>query len=337
MKPTVELHATGIRPLGDLPTDEMRMTVREKAVPAEIIRDEESLPTHLPDDDGAVDLTPFFGVSAAPFPRQVQNVLQKYQTVEDEWLDIKPNGQIYLSHMRARTIFNEAFGFGGWGLVPVGDEFKVERQQKEKFGKSYEHVLLYREYRFYALGRFIRQAMGAGDYYTNNPDMNFSDAAEMCESYALNRMAKFFGIAGQCWDKAYVEEWKQKYAAKDGDGNWKKRSGARKAEPRQERKPEPRPEPADYDDAVTQPPPAPALSGNVAVIQPKNVSRAWKKGNQDSAYVYDEHDRKWTFSGSRDLALARQAIEQGTPLQVTFKRSGQYLNVESADPVGAAQ
>lgn len=329
MKPSVELHATDIRTLGDLPTDEMRMTVREKALPAEIIRDEESLPTHLPDDDGAADLTPFFGVSAAPFPQQVQAVLQKYQTVEDEWLDIKPNGQIYLSHMRARTIFNEAFGFGGWGLVPVGDEFKVERQQKEKFGKSYEHVLLYREYRFYALGRFIRQAMGAGDYYTNNPDTNLSDAAEMCESYALNRMAKFFGIAGQCWDKAYVEEWKQKYAQKDGD-NWKKRAGARKAEPR--------PEPADYDDTPpTQPPPPPAISGNTAVIHPKNVSRAWKKGNQDCAYVYDEQDQKWTFSGSRDLALARQAVEHGSSLRVTYKKSGQYLNVESADPVGASQ
>lgn len=164
---------------------------------------------------------PYAGVSAQPLDDRATAVLLKYAVVPDEWIDIKPNGQIYLPHMRLRGVLDEAFGFMGWGLVPVG-EYHVEREPKKGQHGPYEKVTLYREYRFYVAGRFVRQVMGGGQYMTNNADSNYSDAAEACESYALNRCGKFFGIAGQCWDPDYAEQWKAKYARRDGD-KWKKK------------------------------------------------------------------------------------------------------------------
>ena len=213
------LVAQEIHPLDEPRLEETRVAVRENAE-VEVVEDEAlpALSTTTP------DLTPFVGAGARQFPKHVQDVLREYHTVPDEWIDIRPEGHIYLSYTHLQDIFDEAFGFGGWSMVPVGDEFKVERhERKARDGKPpYEHVILYREYRLYALGRFQRQAMGAGDYRTNNPAMNLSDAAEMCESYAMNRMGKRFRIASQCWNKAYAEEWKKKYATQTSDG-WKRR------------------------------------------------------------------------------------------------------------------
>ena len=174
-------------------------------------------------DASVVTMSPFIGVSVRPFDERAQEVLNRYQHVPDEWIDIKPGGQVYLSHMRARQVFNEAFGFGGWGIVPIEGSGYVERKPfKTKYGDEAEHVTIYREYRFYVNGRFVRQAMGSGDYYTNNKEADYSDALEASESYALNRFAKFLGIASQCWDDDYREAWKAKYAVSDA-GKWKKR------------------------------------------------------------------------------------------------------------------
>lgn len=172
----------------------------------------------------AVATDPYVGVSAVPFGEHVTAALMKHQTVPDEWLDIKPDGSVYLSHMRARNVLNEAFGFGGWGTVPVG-EFNVERDGK--------HVTLYRAYRFYAHGRFVRECLASGDYWTSNSNSDYADAAEACESYAINRFAKFFGIAAQCWDADYREAWKGRFAHQEnnqrtGKMEWKKNAGARK-------------------------------------------------------------------------------------------------------------
>jgi hypothetical protein len=188
-------------------------------------------------------LAEFQGIAAQPFPDTVQAVLQKYQTVPDEWIDIKPNGQIYLSHTNLRKIYNEAFGYGGWGLMPIGG-IHVEREtKKSKYPNSpdYEHVTVYREFRLFVHGRFVRQMMGSGDYYTNNPETNYADAVEAAESYALNRSSKVFGIASQCWDKQYGEEWKRKYAV-ENDRKWKKRPLTAAPKPQPTPKAEPKPE-----------------------------------------------------------------------------------------------
>jgi hypothetical protein len=267
----------------------------------------------------AVD--PYIGVAAVPFDDRAQTVLAKYQTVPDEWIDIKPNGQIYLSHMRLRSIYNEAFGFGGWGLVPVGD-FHVERvPQKSKYpGKpDYEHVTVYREFRLYVQGRFVRQMMGAGDYYTNNPESNYADAVEAAESYALNRSGKPFGIAAQCWDKGYGEWWKSNFAFQS-EGKWKKRYGqpssnsgagdsnASSSHPQQQSR-------------AAAPPPSPSPASDSAplraLLRLVEEGKNWTYGGEKVAMFKDDAGKGWKFVGET-IGFARAAVKNDVILAVEY-------------------
>jgi hypothetical protein len=169
-------------------------------------------------------IDPYHGIAMRPFSEKATAILAKYTRVPDDWLDITPGGQIYLPHMKLRKILNEAFERGGWGSAPASD-IHVERKPTAKA----EKVTVYREYAFYAEGRFVRQAMGAGEYFTNNRDSNHSDAVEASESYALNRFGKFLGIAEQCWEKDYIEQWKRDFATQRDD-KWSKKPQRLQAE-----------------------------------------------------------------------------------------------------------
>lgn len=159
-------------------------------------------------------MSEFVGISALPFDAKAQTTLARYQEVPDEWLDIRPdNGAVFLTHMKYRHILNEAFGFGGWAIMPVGD-FKVE--------ENGSHVILYREYRLFVNGRFVSDTTASGDYWKNNHALNYSDAAEICQSNAIVRLCKPLGIASQCWDRSYTEQWKRKYASQNG-GKWQRK------------------------------------------------------------------------------------------------------------------
>lgn len=158
--------------------------------------------------DQALASTAYAGASTIEFSDQQIARLIKYRKVPHDWISIKPDdGLIYMDHMKYREVLNEAFGPGLWSLVPVGD-FKVEEKGNV--------VTLYRTYRFYVMGKFVREAVGAGQYFKSNSKMNFADAAETCESDVLKRMLKPFGIAGQCWDRRYQEWFKQTYCKKSG-------------------------------------------------------------------------------------------------------------------------
>lgn len=156
---------------------------------------------------------PYIGAADIELTKEQEKVLERYRQVPHDWIEIKPDdGLIYMGHMRYRQVANEAFGPGKWALVPAGD-FKVEDNGRV--------VTLYRTYRFYVNGKFLREAVGAGQYFKANSKMNFADAAETCESDVLKRMFKPFGIAGQCWDRRYQEWFKATYCKKLGS-DWKR-------------------------------------------------------------------------------------------------------------------
>lgn len=61
----------------------------------------------------------FHGLSAEPFPKEAAEVL--LAPINPEWIEIKPDGIIYLPEIHYRRILNKAFGPGGWGLAPRGE------------------------------------------------------------------------------------------------------------------------------------------------------------------------------------------------------------------------
>lgn len=268
---------------------------------------------------------PYVGVAAMPFDAKAQAVLSKYQEVPEEWIDIKPDGKPYLSHIHARNILNEAFGYGGWALVPVGD-FNIERVPfKDRNGNDAERVNVYRVYRLYVNGRFQDEALGAGTYYTNNADADYSDACEAAKSYALNRLCKTFNIAQKCWNKAFIEDFKRRLCSYDGK-KWKRNPvGAANSR----RAPEPPPIESPRPDPVAQPE---TITDTTAIIRPKKVSKAWARG----AFVTDDEGKSWTFPTSL-LHMANAAINGNAPLAIAFnvthKNDKTFYNVLTAAEV----
>ncbi len=131
----------------------------------------------------------------------------------DEAHDILPTGEVYVGQVHYRRLLSEVFGPGGWALVPRGPYAK-------------EGLTIVREYALVGPGgRFISEAMGEADYQPNNPRMSYASACEAAKSNALTRCCKDIGIASECWDKRWCEQWIAKHAVKVWRKQQKRRNG----------------------------------------------------------------------------------------------------------------
>lgn len=215
----------------DVPQTHGALAVQQPQQPAHVepeITDEEidrNLGVQDVQTGHEVTVSPFFKI-ATPFPIEVQTALRAYRVVPDEMVEVKPNGQIYIPNRHAATIFDEVFGIGGWSLLPL--KSVTERKAMRKGQQNeYEIITYYQTWRAYALGQYIRDVSGAGTYFSNNPEQNFSDAQEAAESYAINRLAKRLGIGGNVRDPIFAAQWIEKYAFEDpADKKWKRRPSA---------------------------------------------------------------------------------------------------------------
>lgn len=150
-------------------------------------------------DDGSYALTTpaqslmaHVGVGSKRFSEEQQKIIERVP--EDEDIDILPTGEIYYGQVQYRRRLNEAFGAGGWGLVPVGDW-------------SQDGETLIREYALIVEGRVVATGMGECDFQPNNPRFSKATAAEVVKSIALRRAAKDIGIADDCWDRRFIKRW----------------------------------------------------------------------------------------------------------------------------------
>lgn len=223
-------------PVIDVPQSATVPAVRQQQQPQHIEPDMDAeidaklglLPEITEPTGHEVTISPHFKI-ATPFPREVQDALRLFRNIPDEMIDIKPNGQIYLSNRFASEIFDEIFGICGWGLLP-GAHVTERKKMRQGSSNEYEIITYYRTWKAYVLGQYVRDVSGAGVYFSNNPEMNFSDAVEAAESYAINRLAKRLGIGRNLRDPIFAAEWVAKYAFEDpavtGKDKWKKRPAA---------------------------------------------------------------------------------------------------------------
>ncbi|ORY35227.1 mitochondrial genome maintenance MGM101 [Rhizoclosmatium globosum] len=119
--------------------------------------------------------TSFVGASVEPFPAEVAQVLMA--EINEDDVEIKPDGLLYLPEIKYRRILNKAFGPGGWAMVPRGPHTVSQKS-------------LSREYALFCLGRFT--------------------AIARVKSNALMRCCKDLGIASELWDPVFVRDFKSR-------------------------------------------------------------------------------------------------------------------------------
>lgn len=116
------------------------------------------------------------------------------------------NNLLYIDHQTIRRRLLEVFGPGKWTLV-------VRRLWPEhyKTAKNEPAVRVYAECVLLVRGCMCGESVGAGNYFPNNPKLDYSDAAEAAQSEALRRIAaKHLGIGLQVWSKSWCEAWKHR-------------------------------------------------------------------------------------------------------------------------------
>ncbi|KAL2119904.1 hypothetical protein VTJ04DRAFT_6865 [Mycothermus thermophilus] len=143
---------------------------------------------------GAIDWSSsFHGLSTTPF--SPETAAQLMQPIDPLDIEIKPDGIIYLPEIKYRRILNKAFGPGGWGLAPRGELVVGEK-------------VVTREYALVVHGRFIAQARGECQYFSEE---TIPTAGEGCKSNALLRCCKDLGIASELWDPRFIREFKKQH------------------------------------------------------------------------------------------------------------------------------
>lgn len=132
-------------------------------------------------------------ITRESFSSEIANTLKKDIPVEQ--IEIKPDGMIYLPEIFYRKRLLDAFGPGGWCLLPKSDILLVEGYY-------------IREYGLYCQGNFVSQAFGEE---SQSSIMGPSTAIESIKSQALMRCCKDIGIAADLWNPNYIRSFKSQY------------------------------------------------------------------------------------------------------------------------------
>lgn len=143
-----------------------------------------------------------------PFEKAVSDILTR--PVDSADVIILKNGTLILSDEYYKNILTEAFGMGGWALIPVGEIKDLDLSSEQGDNK---YISLMREYSLYCHQRFVSQAMGETPFFPGR--MNYSDATEKIKASALARCCKDLGIASELWNKRWIEGWKKQHAVQE--------------------------------------------------------------------------------------------------------------------------
>ncbi len=167
-------------------------------IQAEVI--DQDLPVPMPVAQGESEvpfhINPYVGIAAGPFTAEQSEVLM--QKLDEDQIEVRPDGLVYLPEIRYRRILNRAFGPGAWAVMPrsidVGD------------------AMLYYRGALFVHGRFISEAIGEQQYFPNKDRMSYATAAESAKSNCLVRCCKDLGIASELWDPSYTRQWLARHA-----------------------------------------------------------------------------------------------------------------------------
>lgn len=142
---------------------------------------------------------PYIGIAQIRFTEKQQEILTKPCDLAE--LDVLPTGEVYLSQVGYRRRLNEAFGVGGWAMRPMTPV-------------TVSGSTLMREWALYAEARFISSAWGEAEYQERNSRHSYATAAEALKSNAIMRCCKDLGIASECWDRRFTQQFKKDHCVK---------------------------------------------------------------------------------------------------------------------------
>lgn len=144
-----------------------------------------------------------------------------------EWLRVKPNGAVYVSHPQLTALMNDTFGRFKWALLPAS------RPALSESGNGRKQVTAF--YVLHINGQPVASAVGEQDYSDKNPEQSYGDAAEGTVASALRRCLKRIGVFPELWDRDYTAKFLREHCTqvqvKDWSGKIKDQWRLKSSEP----------------------------------------------------------------------------------------------------------
>lgn len=122
------------------------------------------------------------------------------QPVNEDWVNIRPDGLIYLPQTFYRKILNTTLGIGQWAVI----ENATYRDKNMD--------IVYYDGSLFIRGKFVSKAVGEARYIEENDKMSWGSVYESAKSDCITRLCKDLGIASELWQPRFIEQWKKKYA-----------------------------------------------------------------------------------------------------------------------------
>jgi hypothetical protein len=122
------------------------------------------------------------------------------QPVNEDWVNIRPDGLIYLPQTFYRKILNTTLGIGQWAVI----ENATYRDKNMD--------IVYFDGSLFIRGKFVSKAVGEARYIEENDRMSWGSVYESAKSDCITRLCKDLGIASELWQPRFIEQWKKKYA-----------------------------------------------------------------------------------------------------------------------------
>lgn len=134
--------------------------------------------------------------SKLKFKKEEKEIL--FAPIDNQDIEIKPTGVIYLPWVWFANRLNKAFGTE-WEIIPIASP-KLEMN------------LVLREYMLLIRGHLMGVAYGECNYIASNKQMSYGDAIEGTKSNALMRLCKGIGMGLELWQPKFVKEWIRNFA-----------------------------------------------------------------------------------------------------------------------------
>ena len=275
----------------------------------------------------------FVGISTLDISKDVSDRLTQPVKMED--IEIKPTGEIYLSHVRYRKMLNDAFGMGNWSLRPLGGFVKTGS-------------VVCREYALYIKGKYAASAIGEQNYIENNAQMTWSDACEATKSNVIMRCCKDLGIGLEMWDKKFVvkflkdfcvQVWRKPKPNKENKPQWRLKesepffdeTGIVDPSKKQVSRPEQYTESSvDVPDKPTLPYGGNTVVGILDVTVSTGESADKKTGKMKpwtKYHIKTTDSSNYTTFDKKIAEAGKAAKEGGYGVIITTEQKGQYVNI----------
>lgn len=165
------------------------------------------LPAGFSEQDAPFPSETFVGLSEHPITDATLVEILHREPQDDE-LDMKPDGAVFMSHVYIRRRLSAAFGIMGWGMRPLTREWVEERPDEDDDKRRVP--ILYQWWALYVNGSFVSHACGAQQADSDNKNANFADWVDGAKSNALLKCIKDLNVASHCWDRRWADAWRHR-------------------------------------------------------------------------------------------------------------------------------